>query len=506
MPPTIYLNGSFSAFGLDLEHARDIVLSCKVHFPPIFSPLFVSVMSSSLPPADGSAFALTGCLISICGNIMISVSLNLQKYVHNQLRQSPQRLCSSSALLPDNEEKSIGFSTTDYLRHPLWWVGITLMAVGELGNFAAYGYSPAILVAPLGTVALITNAIIAPIFLQEKIEQNNLIGIALAVLGTIMIVLASTSTDEPVISPDKLLELMARWPFVIYVLITVMLMVFLTSSSPKYGHKYILWDLGLVAVYGGYTVLSTKALSSLLHLPFSILVTHFITYFLVAILAITSVLQIRYLNRSLANFDAVAVIPTQFVLFTLSAIVSSAVLFQDLANMKSGALTISIVSVFTLFVGVWLITKRTDRSDGFESIDDDYFAPPSPVIASAIFSSPTTSLSRTILAAPTPAQFLPPNSPSSRRLNSNYGRSFELGSHHPHPHHPAVGKSLSIQGIFESVGIRQQRKIEYDALFSEAGGSSGGGGGGGQVDLLKVGTDRRHTREICLGRVEDFIV
>jgi Magnesium transporter NIPA len=30
------------------------------------------------------------------------------------------------------------------------------MFVGELGNFAAYGFAPAILVAPLGTVALVS--------------------------------------------------------------------------------------------------------------------------------------------------------------------------------------------------------------------------------------------------------------------------------------------------------------------------------------------------------------
>ena len=34
-------------------------------------------------------------------------------------------------------------------------VGLTLMVLGEIGNFSAYGFSPASLVAPLGTTTVI---------------------------------------------------------------------------------------------------------------------------------------------------------------------------------------------------------------------------------------------------------------------------------------------------------------------------------------------------------------
>ena len=36
----------------------------------------------------------------------------------------------------------------------LWWAGVVLMAVGETGNFAAYGFAPITLIAPLGCMSV----------------------------------------------------------------------------------------------------------------------------------------------------------------------------------------------------------------------------------------------------------------------------------------------------------------------------------------------------------------
>lgn len=39
-----------------------------------------------------------------------------------------------------------------YLKSKLWWLGMVLIAIGEGGNFLSYGFAPASVVAPLGTV------------------------------------------------------------------------------------------------------------------------------------------------------------------------------------------------------------------------------------------------------------------------------------------------------------------------------------------------------------------
>uniref|UniRef100_A0A453NU61 Probable magnesium transporter n=1 Tax=Aegilops tauschii subsp. strangulata TaxID=200361 RepID=A0A453NU61_AEGTS len=42
-----------------------------------------------------------------------------------------------------------------YLYEPLWWLGMVTMILGEIANFAAYAFAPAILVTPLGALSII---------------------------------------------------------------------------------------------------------------------------------------------------------------------------------------------------------------------------------------------------------------------------------------------------------------------------------------------------------------
>lgn len=51
--------------------------------------------------------------------------------------------------------------------------GMILMALGEMGNFGAYFFAPASLVAPLGTVTVVSNALIAPLCLGEAFRRRD---------------------------------------------------------------------------------------------------------------------------------------------------------------------------------------------------------------------------------------------------------------------------------------------------------------------------------------------
>ena len=54
-----------------------------------------------------------------------------------------------------------------YLREPLWWVGMMTMLAGEVANFSAYAYAPAVLVTPLGAISIIFSALMADCLLKE---------------------------------------------------------------------------------------------------------------------------------------------------------------------------------------------------------------------------------------------------------------------------------------------------------------------------------------------------
>ena len=90
-----------------------------------------------------------------------------------------------------------------------------------------------------------------------------------------------------------------------------------------------------------------------------------VTYLLVFILVASALLQIRYLNRALQRFDSTQVIPTQFVLFTLSVIIGSAVLYRDFESATIDRVAKFVGGCILTFLGVYLITSaRGSKSDG----------------------------------------------------------------------------------------------------------------------------------------------
>ena len=256
-----------------------------------------------------------------------------------------------------------------YLRSPYWWIGIVLMVVGEAGNFLAYGFAPASIVSPLGVVALVSNCIIAPYLLKERFRQRDFWGVTVAIAGAVVIVI-SAKNEEQKMGPDDVWHAITRWEFETYLGITAGLIIILMWASVKYGDRTILIDLGLVGLFGGYTALSTKGVASLLSDTLWRALTFPITYLLVFVLIVSAVAQIRYVNRALQNFDSTQVIPVQFVLFTISVIVGSAVLYQDFKSATGDRMGKFVGGCLLTFLGVYLITSGRTVDTGYESDGD----------------------------------------------------------------------------------------------------------------------------------------
>ncbi|KAJ1913405.1 hypothetical protein IWQ60_009222 [Tieghemiomyces parasiticus] len=248
-------------------------------------------------------------------------------------------------------------SETAYLKSRDWWLGMILMVSGEVGNFMAYGFAPASVVAPLGTVTLITNVFLAPLVLKETVRARDAWGVVLAILGA-MVVVSSSKSTEVTLTPDMLWEAISSFTAGLYYLVTAVSMVVLALVSPRWGPRFILIDISLVALFGGYTVLATKAVSSLLQLELILMFRYPITYLLIAVLLYSAILQIKYLNRALQFFDSTQVIPTQFVLFTLSAIVGSAVIYRDFEDVSLRNVAAFVSGCLLTFTGVFLITSN----------------------------------------------------------------------------------------------------------------------------------------------------
>ncbi|KAI0650140.1 DUF803-domain-containing protein [Trametes meyenii] len=266
-----------------------------------------------------------------------------------------------------NEEPESG-NESDYLKSKLWWLGFLLMNIGEVGNFISYAFAPASVVAPLGTFALIANCIFAPLMLGERFRKRDFIGIMIAIIGAVTVVLSANPSDTR-LDPRSLIEAITQRPFEIYAIVyAVGIFVLSGLSAGSAGKRWVYIDVGLCALFGGFTVLSTKAVSTLLTLEWFEIFKEWITYPVIATLIITGVGQIRYLNRALMRFDSKIVVPTQFVMFNLSAIVGSAILYGDFKQATFHQLVTFLYGCGATFAGVFIIAWAPTQSND-ETLD-----------------------------------------------------------------------------------------------------------------------------------------
>lgn len=301
----------------------------------------------------------TGICVTIASNVLISLALNCQKLAHMRLDAQAQDTT------PPSEETRLLTSApppASYLRSKLWWTGLALMGLGESGNFLSYGMAPASLVAPLGAVSLLSNVIIAPAMLHETIHAFDLIGIFLAISGAVAVVSSAGPSGSEPLDPQHLWAALSRPTFLVYtgtMLVLAVTLMILCSTSV--GKRSVLAHVGSCAVFGAFTVLATKGISSFLVLDMgddspAWMLHEPLFYILVAVLASTAVAQLAYLNRALQSFDSRKVVPTQFVLFTVSTIVGSSILYHDFARMSWGQVTGFTVGVLITFLGVIVLT------------------------------------------------------------------------------------------------------------------------------------------------------
>jgi len=300
-----------------------------------------------------------GIALSISGNFLISVSLNLQKYVHNQ-----------------NEEASGGQQS--YVEIPLWWVGMLLMVLGETGNFLAYAYASATLVAPLGAVTVISNCILAHYVLKEELRPRNIFGVVLAIIGAVFIVTYAPGSDKQ-LTMELLEQYMSQGSFILFVLCIVFTVVGLSLLSEHCKKKYVVVYLLICSLLGCLTVMCVKGVSTAVvltirgHNAFNKL----LPVVLLGTLLGTGIVQIRILNLAMINFGASEVVPVYYVLFTFCSIVGGMVLYKEYhqhcpdEHPNCHHTLYFLIGCVVTFSGVFLITFADKESDRDYRRDDD---------------------------------------------------------------------------------------------------------------------------------------
>ncbi|KAH0614067.1 uncharacterized protein H6S33_005953 [Morchella sextelata] len=253
-----------------------------------------------------------------------------------------------------------------YLKNPIWWVGMVTMILGEIANFAAYAFAPAILVTPLGALSVLVGAVLGTYFLKEELGVLGKLGCAICLIGSVIIVLHAPP-DKEITTIDEILNYAIQPGFLLYcVLVIIFSSVMIYVVSPKYGKKNPLIYISICGTVGSLTVMSSKAFGIAVKLTFAgdkseNQFTHPSTYVFVIVVGVCILTQMNYFNKALTQFSSSLVTPLYYVTFTTATLIASFILFQGF-NTTDPVNTISLLCGFLIiFSGVYLLNiSRTD--------------------------------------------------------------------------------------------------------------------------------------------------
>ncbi|KAG2556367.1 hypothetical protein PVAP13_8NG077000 [Panicum virgatum] len=249
------------------------------------------------------------------------------------------------------------------------------MIVGEIANFAAYAFAPAILVTPLGALSIIISAALAHAILQEKLHIFGILGCVLCVVGSITIVLHAPQ-ERDINSVKEVWDLATEPAFLCYAAIVVAAaLVLIYFVVPHHGQTNIMVYIGVCSLLGSLTVMSVRALGIALKLTFSGTNQLFYpqTWAFALIVATCVSTQINYLNKALDTFNTAVVSPIYYVMFTSLTIIASVIMFkfisglfvavQDWDHQNPTQIVTEMCGFLTILSGTFLLHKTKDMAD-----------------------------------------------------------------------------------------------------------------------------------------------
>uniref|UniRef100_A0A6N2L790 Probable magnesium transporter n=1 Tax=Salix viminalis TaxID=40686 RepID=A0A6N2L790_SALVM len=256
-----------------------------------------------------------------------------------------------------------------YLLEPLWWLGMITMIVGEVSNFVAYVYAPAVLVTPLGALSIIVSAVLAHFLLREKLQKMGVLGCLLCIVGSTVIVLHAPK-ERSINSVIEIWELAIQPAFLMYTASAAAIaLVLILYFSPRYGQTNILVYIGICSVIGSLTVMSIKAIGIAIKL--SLEGTNQAKYFqtwIFAMVAITCIItQLNYLNMALDTFNTAIVSPIYYAGFTSFTILASAIMII-LVKVQAALLQSFVGLLLCYLVPLYYIAQRTRSTDTNRSV------------------------------------------------------------------------------------------------------------------------------------------
>ncbi|PPJ56479.1 hypothetical protein CBER1_07636 [Cercospora berteroae] len=332
------------AAGHVLFHAADLVLRQATETTDTAtgtsSATATSTAAAEKTPRPGF-YKIVGIVLAVASGLFIGSSFVIKK------------VGLLKANVKYQEEAGEGYG---YLKNAWWWLGMTLMIVGEICNFVAYAFTDAILVTPLGAISVVVCAVLSWWILKERLSFVGWVACFLCIVGSVVITL--NAPEQSAVSNIQEMQSYVIAPgFLVFagvILVGCACVAFFVA--PKFGKKSMMVYLTICSLIGGLSVVATQGLGATIIAAIGgeQQFNKWFTYVLLVFVICTLLTEIIYLNKALNIFNAALVTPTYYVYFTSSTIITSAVLFRGFHGTTNQIIDV-VMGFLTICSGVVLL-------------------------------------------------------------------------------------------------------------------------------------------------------
>ncbi|XP_065144314.2 NIPA-like protein 3 [Paramisgurnus dabryanus] len=298
---------------------------------------------------------LIGTLLAIFGNLLVSISVSIQKQSHVALagNKDPRR----------------------YYRTKTWWFGLVLMVFGEGALFVSYAYAPLSLIAPLNAVSVISSSILGFLFLREKWKAQEFLkryiltflGCAMTAGGTYLFVTFGPNSHET-LNAENIVQHLISWPFLLYSLLGIITFCLILYFYKQRNANYLVLILLLVSLLGAVTVITVKAVSGMIVLSVigPLQLSYPIFYVMFVCMVASVVFQASFLAQASHLYDSSLITCVNYIFSTTFAIVSGCIFYQEFYHEDVLHICMFLLGCALCYLGVFLITKNKRKAKAFE--------------------------------------------------------------------------------------------------------------------------------------------
>ena len=284
-------------------------------------------------------------------------------------------------------------------RGSIWYIGSMLFVFGNIVNFVSFSFAAQSLLAAIGSAQFVSNVFFSKIILGETITRRTVYATCAILMGNVLVVYSfshgSASDTDMLLSTDEVIKKFDRGYLCflggLIVIFCSCRYMFVRIKRKVDAGEYVQYANRILptayaaysAVLGSQSVLLAKCLSILLRVAMDdagesesstehhdghddekaqgnniILIDEvYVSQFILLGWLITISFWLRQMNRALAQFDGVFIIPVLQVFWTFFSIVSGGVFFKEFLTFSTSQSVGFSVGIIIVFYGVVLLSS-----------------------------------------------------------------------------------------------------------------------------------------------------